>query len=159
MIGWISKLIYWSQLSVDCYWIDGLVTIKYMMLYALKKRVIFHSIFHHGVKLALQNCSVPCSVSISKFINFGWQWSFCQWWVNIVFYTSDRLTAVCAFIVDYPTWPEMGVTKAPFVNFSISKLFDPVKVDLHHIYIWQVSPQLSCGNTCQIWTWYTIASM
>ena len=24
-----------------------------------------------------------------------------------------------------------------------------------HILIWQVSPQLSCGNTCQMWTWYT----
>ena len=32
-----------------------------------------------------------------------------------------------------------GVTKAPFVNFSISQ-----------IHIWQVSLQLSCGDTCQI---------
>ena len=23
----------------------------------------------------------------------------------------------------------------------------------YHIYIWQVSPQLSCGDTCQIWLW------
>ena len=27
------------------------------------------------------------------------------------------------------------------------------------IHVWQVSLQLSCGNTCQIWTWYTIANM
>ena len=24
----------------------------------------------------------------------------------------------------------------------------------HHVYIWQVSPQLSCGDTCQIWMWF-----
>ena len=55
----------------------------------------------------------------------------------------------------------VGVTKAPFVNFSVSKmLLSKYLLDyLHHIHIWQVSPQLSCGNTCQIWTWYTIASM
>ena len=23
----------------------------------------------------------------------------------------------------------------------------------YHVYIWQVSPQLSCGDTCQIWMW------
>ena len=25
----------------------------------------------------------------------------------------------------------------------------------NHIYIWQVTPQLRCGNTCQIWMWYS----
>ena len=24
----------------------------------------------------------------------------------------------------------------------------------YHVYIWQVSPQPSCGNTCQIWMWF-----
>ena len=24
----------------------------------------------------------------------------------------------------------------------------------YHVYIWQVLPQLSCGNTCQIWMWF-----
>ena len=24
----------------------------------------------------------------------------------------------------------------------------------NHVHICQVSPQLSCGDTCQIWTWY-----
>ena len=24
----------------------------------------------------------------------------------------------------------------------------------YHIHIWQVSPQLSCGDTCQIWMWF-----
>ena len=64
-------------------------------------------------------------------------------------------------------WPGVGVTKALFVklrslispqaNFSILPKY--LLDYLHHIHIWQVSPQLSCGNTCQIWTWYTIANM
>ena len=24
----------------------------------------------------------------------------------------------------------------------------------YHIYIWQVSPQLSCSDACQIWMWF-----
>ena len=28
----------------------------------------------------------------------------------------------------------------------------------YHVYIWQVSPQLSCGDTCQIWTWFKESS-
>ena len=24
----------------------------------------------------------------------------------------------------------------------------------YHVYIWQMSSQLSCGGTCQIWTWF-----
>ena len=24
----------------------------------------------------------------------------------------------------------------------------------YHVHIWQVSPQLSCGDICQIWMWY-----
>ena len=27
---------------------------------------------------------------------------------------------------------------------------------LNHINIWQMSPQLSCGDACQIWMWYSI---
>ena len=56
----------------------------------------------------------------------------------------------------------VGITKAPFVNFSVSKIFDLAKVPARffesHLF-WQVSPQLSCGDTCQIWIWYSIASV
>ena len=24
----------------------------------------------------------------------------------------------------------------------------------YHVYIWRVLPQLSCGDTCQIWIWF-----
>ena len=29
----------------------------------------------------------------------------------------------------------------------------------HHVYIWQVSPQLSCGDICQIWMWFEESNM
>ena len=39
-----------------------------------------------------------------------------------------------------------------FPNFSsLSKHSLAV---IHCIYIWQVSPQLSCGDTCEIWMWF-----
>ena len=59
------------------------------------------------------------------------------------------------------TYTRAGGTKAPFVDFSASKIFDLAKVlvrFLNHILIWQLSPQLSCGGTCQISTWYSIAN-
>ena len=46
------------------------------------------------------------------------------------------------------------VTKAPLLNFVVSKIFDLVNVlviySLNRIHIWEVSPQLSCGDSCQI---------
>ena len=57
----------------------------------------------------------------------------------------------------------VGVTKpiSPvpwfFLNFSLlSKHILTVK---YRIYIWQVSPQLSCGDTCQIWMWFDESNM
>ena len=38
-----------------------------------------------------------------------------------------------------------------FVNFSA--LSEHTLAVKYHGYIWQVSPQLSCGGTCQIYTW------
>ena len=82
---------------------------------------------------------------------------------DMMFISFAWVIASCMFITKLQgSSPGVGVTKAPFLNFSVSKIFDPVKYMLdylHHIHIWLVSPQLSCGNTCQIWTWYTIANM
>ena len=45
------------------------------------------------------------------------------------------------------------VTSDPFINSSVKKIFGVAKRYLlytfRHIYIWQVSPQLSCDKTCQ----------
>ena len=39
-----------------------------------------------------------------------------------------------------------------FPNFSaLSKQTLAIE---YHVYIWQVSPQLSCGDTCQIYMWF-----
>ena len=44
-----------------------------------------------------------------------------------------------------------------FFNFSIMDIFNLLKYlwgPLGHFHIWQVSPQQSCSNACQIWTSY-----
>ena len=44
-----------------------------------------------------------------------------------------------------------------FPNFSaLSKQTLAIE---YHVYIWQVSPQLSCGDTCQIWMWFEKSNM
>ena len=47
---------------------------------------------------------------------------------------------------------QVEVTKALFINFSVSKIFlQKYLLDaFNHIYIWQVLLQLSCSNTGQI---------
>ena len=36
----------------------------------------------------------------------------------------------------------------------IFQIFQDYQTIEYHIHIWQVSPQLSCGATCQIWMWF-----
>ena len=49
---------------------------------------------------------------------------------------------------------------SPFRYFPIfsewSKQWLPV---WHQVHIWQVSPQLSCGDTWQIWTWLKLSDL
>ena len=50
-------------------------------------------------------------------------------------------------------WYWGGGTKASFVNFFVRDISDFTKYlldHLKHIYIWQVSPQQGCGDTCYI---------
>ena len=43
----------------------------------------------------------------------------------------------------------------PFLHFLKFSSLSKRTLDLeYHIYIWQVSPQLSCGDTCQIEMWF-----
>ena len=39
-----------------------------------------------------------------------------------------------------------------FSNFSTSPKY--MLAIEYHVHIWQVLPQLSCGDTCQIWMWF-----
>ena len=45
---------------------------------------------------------------------------------------------------------------SPLGKFSI--LQKHMLKSLNHIHIWQMSPPLSCGDICQIWTWHSICS-
>ena len=57
-------------------------------------------------------------------------------------------------------WVE--VTKATFINCSVKDIFDFIKmplkisISLVDLHIWRASPHLSCGVSCQIWTWYSV---
>ena len=43
----------------------------------------------------------------------------------------------------------------PFRYFPNLSALSKHTLDIkYHVYIWQVSPQLSCGDTCQIWMWF-----
>ena len=43
----------------------------------------------------------------------------------------------------------------PFFYFPIFSALSKHTLDIeYHRNIWQVSPQLSCGDTCQIWMWF-----
>ena len=47
----------------------------------------------------------------------------------------------------------VGVTRALCINYRVKDNFETAV----RCYICQVSPQLSCVDTCQIWTWYSIS--
>ena len=42
-------------------------------------------------------------------------------------------------------------------KFSILKRY--MLDSWNHIYVWRMSSQLSCGDICQIWTWYLIGKL
>ena len=63
----------------------------------------------------------------------------------------------CTVMSSWGFCPGMGVTKTSVRQFWILQKY--FLGYLNHIYIWQVPPQLSCGNTCQIQTWSSIDDM
>ena len=64
-------------------------------------------------------------------------------------------------IMDYPSvskthlgWGLLSQF-SPFRYFPHLPLLSKQTLGIeYHVYIWQVSPQLSCGETCQIWMWF-----
>ena len=48
-----------------------------------------------------------------------------------------------------------GITEFIFENISIRKIQRYLSDSLNQSYTSQVPPQLNCGDTCQIWTWYS----
>ena len=51
-----------------------------------------------------------------------------------------------------------GLLQTFFINFSVhdEDRFTAISVRSFDVHIWQVSQQLSCGDTCQIWTWHKL---
>ena len=63
-----------------------------------------------------------------------------------IFYASEEKAGI-------QIWLEVGVTR----QFSWLVNFLYLSTDClpkSYIHIWQMSPQLSCGDTCQIWMWF-----
>ena len=57
--------------------------------------------------------------------------------------------------------PEWGLLKPcvfiyPFRKYLILQRY--LLGSLNHFHIWRVSPQLSCSDTWQIWTWYSVCN-
>ena len=49
---------------------------------------------------------------------------------------------------------------SPFRYFpKFSALSKHTLIIKHNVHIWQVSPQLSCGDTCQIWTPFKVCNL
>ena len=51
-------------------------------------------------------------------------------------------------------WVCHSVMATQFWRRSLSKSLKLCLSVRHHVHIWQVSPQLSCDDKCQIWTWF-----
>ena len=58
--------------------------------------------------------------------------------------------------------PGVGVTKpissVPLFSEILVMSEETLAIE-YHVYIWQVSPQLSCGDICQIWMWFEESNM
>ena len=99
------------------------------------------------------------------------------WWVNLMStrvnrnymkdlpWPSDRGLLSAITFVQYRSevlFPGVGVTKPISSVPLFSEFSSNVKTNVsyrYHVYIWQVSPQLSCVDTCQLWMWFEEAKM
>ena len=62
---------------------------------------------------------------------------------------KERILTWCCY------WWGLLSQFSPFRYFpKFSSLWKHTLTIEVHVYIWQVSPQLSCGDTCQIWMWF-----
>ena len=95
-----------------------------------------------------------------------WQHRFLHWKTQVFFHHhKDRITP--AFIKK-----NLMVIKSTVLGWGLLSQFSPFRYFPHFpllskqtlaieygVHIWQVSPQLSCGDTCQIWMWFRESNM
>ena len=79
---------------------------------------------------------------------------------NKQWHTSYSISFMCAYrlVVLWPVLVKLSRMEArslisPFRKFSVLQKY--LLDSLNTIHIWYVQPQLSCIDTCQIWTWYS----
>ena len=78
---------------------------------------------------------------------------------KLIFFLNERWSSFPPSIARDQGWGLLSqfLTFRYFPNFSsLSKHTLAVK---YRVWIWQVSPQLSCGDTCQIWMWFEESNM
>ena len=69
----------------------------------------------------------------------GWGWGWGRWWGW------------------WWCWGIKPISSVPlFSHFRVINILLSME---HHVHIWQVSPQLSCGDNCLIWMWFEESSM
>ena len=90
--------------------------------------------------------------------------------ISIRWITSPEQNNIFSLCSQYRTclWPYganrsgVGVTK-PISSVPLFPKFSALLKNTltvkYRVYIWQVSPQLSCGDTCQIWMWFEESNM
>ena len=139
---------------IDSQHIDGLVYILYfvaiMPWLSVSHMTInqtCHQQYHHGDNQVLHD-------SFHFICNCGSTppWGVAQVALFISFYLYGELPlhALCSY---HQGW---GLLSHFSPNLSaLSKHTLDIK---YHVYIWQVSPQLTCGDTWQIWMWFRKSS-
>ena len=88
-----------------------------------------------------EQTSVKCEYKCKKIIE---KWNWIDYFENVVYilWAILSLSQCVKRLAQIPPFPY-------FLKFSaLSKQTLAIE---YNVYIWQVSPQLSCGDTCQIW--------
>ena len=63
--------------------------------------------------------------------------------------TAPTTSLFSTLYMDSMDWAKTSVRRhEKYFSFVIWSL------DEYHVHIWQVCPQLGCGNTCRIWRWF-----
>ena len=97
------------------------------------------------LKLAISNLLInqPCNKYVyMDDIIYSWWW---YWQRGLLWYQLCRPCLGWGLLSQF----------SPFRYFPHFPLLSKQKLAIeYHVYIWQVSPQLSCGDTCQIWMWF-----
>ena len=85
------------------------------------------------------------------------QWHFTQM-ITVAATCATYCRPAIVLIAGYRADNQLGVGGSELLAYvcqlSIFLDYPDCFMVMFHIHIWQVSPQLSCGDTCQIWMWF-----